>query len=383
MSTTTENEAQAAEPVATPRPEPEKPGAEVVHYRPRGSASLAAKVQYAKLLADSGLLPSAYRKQPANVLYAIEYGDMLGLPPMAAITGVHIIDGKPSASAGLISALVRRAGHKLRIRGDGKQAVAQIIRSDDPGFTYEATWTLDRAVTAGLCTLKDGKPYARDSKGRPLAWEKYPAAMLKARAITEVARDACEEALFGLHYTPEELGADVDGDGNVIHGEIVHEEPSPPPGRPAAQEWLEWAAGTARTLPDEDAGQKLWAKVTEKHDSGKITTADADRIRDAIKARWRELEAEAAATDAEVVEGEIADEPRPAGRQAPHVETDEDWKAEFISAASTAPTPDDVEGLRAELQAKLNDNGCAAEDAGALRDLLDARLADLDARSAA
>src|SRR5580704_2918457 len=104
-------------------------------------AAIPAKLQYAHELAASGLLPSAYRKQPANVLWAVEYGEMLGLPPMAAMTGVHVIEGKPTASAGLISALVRRAGHKLRVRGDGKSAVCQIIRADDPDYVFEVTWT--------------------------------------------------------------------------------------------------------------------------------------------------------------------------------------------------------------------------------------------------
>jgi len=40
-------------------------------------------------------------------------------------------------------------------------------------------------------------------------WKTYPAAMLKARAITEVARDACPEALFGVAYTAEELAPDA------------------------------------------------------------------------------------------------------------------------------------------------------------------------------
>ena len=39
--------------------------------------------------------------------------------------------------------------------------------------------------------------------------------MLKARAIASAPGTPCEEALFGLHYTPEELGADVDEDGVV------------------------------------------------------------------------------------------------------------------------------------------------------------------------
>ena len=137
---------------------------------------------------------------------------------MAAVNGIHIIDGKPTASAGLMSALVRRAGHKLRVTGDDKRAVAEIIRADDPDFTFRSEWTLERAKQAGLA-----------GKG---SWGKYPAAMLKARAISEVCRDACEEALSGVHYTPEELGADVevDADGDIV----VLAAPAAPTAAPVA-----------------------------------------------------------------------------------------------------------------------------------------------------
>lgn len=193
--------------------------------------TLDSQIRFAQLLSDADLLPKQFVGKPANVLYAIEYGRTLGIAPVAAITGIHVIEGKPSASSGLIGALVRQAGHKLRVKSDGgTTATAQIVRSDDPEFTYEATWTLERAVQAGLCKLVDGKPLARDRNGKPTAWEKYPAAMLKARAITEVARDACEDVLFGLHYTPEELGAVIDQDGNPIDASVqplrvVRDEP--------------------------------------------------------------------------------------------------------------------------------------------------------------
>jgi len=195
----------------------------------RQGAVMADKVEYCRLLADSGLLPDAYRKQPANVLYAVEYGEAIGVPPMAAITGIHIIKGKPSASAGLVGALVRKAGHKLRVQGSDTKARASIVRADDPGFEFVSEWTIERAVTAKLCTLRDGKPYARDKNGEPTSWEKYPGAMLKHRAVTEVARDACEEVLFGLHYTPEELGAEVDEEGvpTVVQAPAAVREPLP------------------------------------------------------------------------------------------------------------------------------------------------------------
>lgn len=171
------------------------------HTRPR-ALSFEEKLQYAKTLADSGLLPQQYRKQPANLLYAIEYGEMLGLPAMAAINGVHVIEGKPSASAALISALVRRAGHRLRLTGDGQRALCEIVRHDDPEFTFRSEWTMERARASGL--------------GNKPTWKNYPAAMLKARALTECARDACQEALSGLQYTPEELGAETNEEGVPI-----------------------------------------------------------------------------------------------------------------------------------------------------------------------
>lgn len=182
---------------------------------PGGAMSLPDKMRYAEALASASLLPAQYREKPGNVLLAMELGDALGIPPIQAINDVHVIEGKPSASANLIGAMVRKAGHKLRVSGDDTYATAQIIRADDPDFTFEVTWTLDRAKHAGLLP---GKPASN--------WAKYPAAMLKARAITECARSATPDALYGVIYTPEELGSTVTEDGTPVVN------PNP---RPAAQ----------------------------------------------------------------------------------------------------------------------------------------------------
>lgn len=178
---------------------------ELAITNPVAAMSISEKQQYAELLAQASLLPKQYQRNPANVLLAMELGQSLSIPPIQAINEVHVIEGKPSASANLIGGLVRRAGHVLRIRvdRDAMQATAQIIRNDDPDYTFEVTWTMDDAKRAGS-TGKDN-------------WKKYPIAMLKARAITEVAREACPEALMGIAYTPDELGAVVDQDGNPIN----------------------------------------------------------------------------------------------------------------------------------------------------------------------
>jgi len=158
------------------------------------AATLHGRMEYAKALATSNLLPQAYQKQPANILVAIEYGEALGLAPMVAIQQISVIQGKPTMSAQLMGALVRQAGHRLRIAVDEKtkSVVAELTRSDDPDFTFRSVWSMDRAQAAGL-------------SGKGGSWKTYPLAMLKARAITEVCRDGCPEVLAGVAYTPEEL----------------------------------------------------------------------------------------------------------------------------------------------------------------------------------
>ncbi|MGP3752171.1 hypothetical protein [Streptomyces sp. IBSNAI001] len=248
---------------------------EIAIRQPATPATLPDKMEYARALAASGMLPSQYRNQPANLLYALEFADSLGLHPMAAITGVHVIEGKPSASSALISALVRRAGHKLRVTGNDQQATAQIVRADDPEFTFECTWTWARAEQAGLTNKK--------------VWKNYPAAMLKARAITEVAREACEEALSGMHYTPEELGANVNEDGLPVEAEVQQLRRVQPGD---ADPWSAAAEGDlsggrdfiseATEAPDAAAVRALWQEAKQAGASsnvlGQVATIGREKI---------------------------------------------------------------------------------------------------------
>jgi hypothetical protein len=219
----------------------------------------SSQIALADRMADSTMLPAQYRRQPANLLWAIQYAQAIGVHPMVAITGVHVIEGKPTASADLVAGLVRRAGHKLRVTGDDKSATAQIIRCDDPDFDgFKVTWTIDRAVKAGVAS-KD-------------VWRKYPAAMLRARAITEVARMACSEALHGIIYTPEEVGADVDEEGKPVAA-------LPPP--------VDWCARARAALTADEA--------LRVHRDAKAADADAATLALVVEIGKAKRQAETAA----------------------------------------------------------------------------------------
>ena len=169
------------------------------------------------LLAESNLLPPSYVKQPANVLVAIEYAKALNIAPMHAINSINVIKGKPTLSAGLMSALVRKHGCKLRVKveGSGQDAVAhaKLIRPDDD-YEFICTWDMERAKRAGVAG--------------GVNWQKYPEAMLKARAISEVCREGAEDFLQGFSYTPEEMGGEETVSVSSVTVETVA-EPNPAP----------------------------------------------------------------------------------------------------------------------------------------------------------
>lgn len=230
---------------------------------PEGTAlTLNDKMQYAEAMAQASLLPRAYQRQPGNVLLAMEFGDALGIPAIQAINDIHVIEGKPTASANLIGALVRKAGHKLRVFGDDQQATAQVIRADDPDFTFEVTWTVQRAQQAGL-VRKGGN------------WEKYPAAMLKARAITEVARAACPDALYGVIYTPEELGAVVTEDGDPVASPNPAPRPQAAPQRAPRPTLGEAVQNAAPSAPD---WRPTWERVKQVLMEAGVTGSERDLL---------------------------------------------------------------------------------------------------------
>lgn len=186
---------------------------------------------------DTGLMEN--RPSPGKILLVIETGLMLGLHPMAALQGIDVIEGNPTLKPALMSALIRDAGHVLRIeqagaveRGDLAVTVTG-IRKDDPEYPYIYTWTPHDGIRAGLVDSyepgADGvwKVRARSKDGKALPWEAYTARMCRWRALSDVASAGFEDVLMGLHYTPEELGATVNADGEVVDsGGTPQPEPS-------------------------------------------------------------------------------------------------------------------------------------------------------------
>ena len=164
-------------------------------------ADFDKQMRMAQVYAESNLLPAHLRGKPANVLIILAGARSLNVSAFWALQSMHVIEGKLSLSAELMRGLAIRAGHRVKIiKRDMDEAVVEIKRadSDEP---YRASFTWKEAQDAGLQN-KDN-------------WKKYRRAMLVARATSIAMRDECPDVLYGVIYTPDELGAIEGEDGSI------------------------------------------------------------------------------------------------------------------------------------------------------------------------
>jgi hypothetical protein len=157
-----------------------------------------------KDLANSALMPQVLRKKPEDVLAIVLTGAELGLAPMQAIRGIHIINGKASLSADLMGALVKRSAvceYLQLTESTGERATYKTKRKGDPEATT-LTFTLAQAKAAGVT-------------GNP-TWAKYPDAMLRARCLAAICRAVYPDLCLGLY--------DADS-GEIVESSAVQDEP--------------------------------------------------------------------------------------------------------------------------------------------------------------
>lgn len=145
----------------------------------------------AEKLAKSSLLPPDLRGKPADVLVVMVTGHELGLQPMQAIRGIHVIKGRPVLSADLMVALCKRSPECEFFRlvsSSPKEASYETQRKGDPAPT-RMQWTIEQASTAGLM--------GNDN------WKRHPDAMLRARCSSALARAVYPDLVGGMYETGE------------------------------------------------------------------------------------------------------------------------------------------------------------------------------------
>jgi hypothetical protein len=171
----------------------------------------------AEVLLKSGLLPANLGK-PEQVIMIILKGRELGISPITSLTHIHVIKGKPAMSAELMLSQIYKLHPRTVIEFVERSNTACRVKVTRLGhFPSEFVWTIEDAKKADLM-------------GNP-SWSKYPRAMLHARVVSEMARSLFPDAIQGISYTPEELGAVVDEEGSVVEILDIDAQPEKKPKR--------------------------------------------------------------------------------------------------------------------------------------------------------
>jgi len=171
------------------------------------------------MFAQSGLFADA--KDAARAGVKILAGQAWGIDPFSAMTGIHLIQNRPTVSAGLMAAAVKahpRYDYRVRERTDKVCKIEFFEGSESLGVS---PYTMEMAKRAGLLSNQ--------------TWQKYPEAMLFARAMSSGVRTFCPDVLGATVYTPEELGAEVDDEGVPVRVEVERVERPVKPAAPALE----------------------------------------------------------------------------------------------------------------------------------------------------
>lgn len=149
-------------------------------------------MEFAKLVANSDLVPKDYKGKPGNVLIAVQMGAELGLSPMQAVQNIAVINGRPSLWGDALLAVVQSHPECQDVieTSTATEASCRILRRGHEPTVRK--FSIDDAKLAGLW-------------GKQGPWTNYPKRMLQMRARAFACRDAFADALRGMQ-SAEEVG---------------------------------------------------------------------------------------------------------------------------------------------------------------------------------
>lgn len=195
------------------------------------SGEIVPLAELAEAMYMSGMFKDIRSVHQAKV--KILAGRELGVPPVQAMNGIYIIEGKTAMAATLMAGLILKSGtHKYRV-----------IQLDDNGCSiqfYERNDVGEWIPSGPASTFSRPDAQTAQLLGKDV-WKKWFRNMAFARALSNGARWYCGDVFLGPVYVPEELGAEVNEDGEVLTVTIPTGPDADKP-KPDRNEWHRAAA---------------------------------------------------------------------------------------------------------------------------------------------
>jgi hypothetical protein len=164
----------------------------------------------ATMLCKTGFLPQAI-KTPEQAIAIILTGRELGIGTMAALNTINVIQGKPTVSPQLMLALIERSGQLENIEIEPHNGNAIRCTMKRRNRSAHTEYFGETEASAMQLTGKDN-------------YKKQALTMYRWRAVAACARVVFPDVILGL-YTPDEMGAEVNTDGEILPPEPLHVVP--------------------------------------------------------------------------------------------------------------------------------------------------------------
>lgn len=191
----------------------------------------------ANMISAANAAPKSYNRDANAIMIGIMHGMEVGLPPMAALQSIAVINGMPCIWGDGALGLVRASGlleeFKETMEGEGDQAKATcwVKRKGEEGMAREFS-------------VADAKKAELWGKRGP--WQNYPKRMMQMRARSWALRDGFADVLRGLHIAEE--ARDMGNLYQAADGTYV------PADRPLREHYVKEAEARQRAAePDLDA----------------------------------------------------------------------------------------------------------------------------------
>lgn len=155
-------------------------------------SNLQEAMQFSEMIANSSLVPSAYKGKPGDVLVAIQMGMEVGLQPMQALQGIAVINGKPAMYGDALIGVVRSSPVCESIQesfDDASQVATCRVKRRGEDW-QERSFSRQDAELARLW-------------GKQGPWSQYPKRMMQMRARAWALRDVFPDALQGMAVAEE------------------------------------------------------------------------------------------------------------------------------------------------------------------------------------
>jgi hypothetical protein len=199
-------------------------------------SSLLYALQFATIAHAAGMCGV---RSPDEAFVRIATGMELGLTPMQSLRGVHVINGRPQMSADMMVGVCLSRPEVCEyfqlVESSPERAVYRTKRRGSPE-PVTLVFTIEDAKRAGLLGSK--------------TWIAHPAAMLRARCSSQLARAVYPDLVNGL-YTEDEMQEIASSSPAASAAPIVSSvtvvEPAPPAADTSA---IEAALRAAATLDE-------------------------------------------------------------------------------------------------------------------------------------